>query len=182
MTRFITQTVVGLIVTLAASAASAQPGPDSVPVTLKGDDFEFSDVYEFLETGALNTGGIESTATVTRFVPEQRVRQVTKTVYRIINGRLVPMTIVADEAYTVYVPVQENFDFVLPPLKGVWFGAGLDGISVWLINSAGPSGLVFGFGTRHGESVDGIVSYLTIGSGPPSGVYQVSTDVVATGE
>lgn len=175
MSRLMTRGVAAIILALGTSVAYAQPGPTSIDVIAKSTDAEFQDVYQFQEDGTLLIGGFTSLVTVRQLVPETFTEQVPYTVLVFENGRFVVETRYRQRTRTVYKPVFVTSEVPLPPVRGFWIPTGLNGVSLWFINSIGPSGTVIGFGTRNGDAVSGSVNYLNFNSAPPSGFYEIST-------
>lgn len=174
--------VLGWFLSLFATAASAQPTAHVVNVIATGTFNSYSDQFEFqitssaggLESGVLQTGGVPSTYTVTNYVPETRTRTVPRTVYRIVNGRLVAETVYEEQTYTVMKPVYETRT-VLIPANGKWVSIG--GYGLWWINAASVNGVVAGFGIRQGDSVLGNLRVITL---PPGGLPSVDSYLIET--
>lgn len=163
---------------LPSSVAFSQTA-DSIDAAVASKSFSFTDTYQFLDystatTGQLLTGGITTTATVTKYVPETQTKTVTRYSIQIVNGRIAIVPTQVEKQVTVYKPVYENVETTLPEVSGVWYSWG-GKYSLWLINSKTTTDLVWGYGTRNGTTLHGFVIYVSSTSPVTTGIYQVTT-------
>ena len=163
---------------LSSSVAFAQTA-DTIEATVASKTFSFTDSYRFQDystvmTGELLTGGITTTATVTKYVSEIQTKTVTRYTLQIVNGRIALVPTQVEKQVTVYKPVYENQEVTLPEVSGAWYSWG-GTYSLWLINSRTTTDLVWGYGIRNGTTIRGFVIYISSTSPVPTGIYHVAT-------
>jgi hypothetical protein len=164
------------------SSGVAQECPRVFEVELRGASARFFDQFAFgedtglipgLQSGELTAGGAATEVIIDRRVAEQQTIQVPYTVARFVDGRLVFETRVREVVRTVYRIVQESQTADLPAITGKWRAIDFCTFSWWSFAEVGADGIAVGAGCKSGDTLSGAAVCVGV-SGIPTGVYQIA--------